>query len=233
MGFWIIWYTIGACFTGFFACVIIPKLVFKVKAAALPICDRALGRSKDEHGDVLLCEPAPSVRPYIRSYRIANDGKRPYFCGEWARKIACIRYELVVFNAANEIIDIIRVKETFNGGEETHITYLPKGADFVSLRVLSVDDMALPDERRPFNGAYACWLTVLSVAAAAVVDVFLWLITSVLLRLYDGFTMTADLPMETWIAMLVGTGVVVAAAVWGVSALRFFLLRKRRSADES
>ncbi len=233
MEFWIIWFTIGLCLTAAFVCIVLPKLLLKVKAAALPICDRALGRSKDKHGDVLLCEPAPSARPYIRSYRIATDGKRPYFCGEWARKVACIRYELVVFNAANAIIEVIRVKETFNGRKETHITYLPKGADFVSLRVLSVDDMAIPDERRPFNGAYACWLSVFSVAAAAAVDVFLWLFGMIVLFIANDFSSPSELPAGTWAALLVGAGVAVIVAVWVISLLRFFLLRKRRSADES
>lgn len=233
MEFWIVWFAIGICFVVLFVCLILPKLMLKTHAATLPIRDRLLSRMNNENGVTLTFEPAASVRPYIRAYCIAHDGDRLYFRGEWARKIAHVKYELVVFNAANDIIDIIHVKETFNGDGVTHDTYLPKNADFVTLRLLCVDDMPFPDERRKFNLRYAIWLALLCLTLAVTVDLLLWLATTLTLRIYDDFTLTLGLPAETWAALLGYSALAAAFFPCVLSLLHFFILRRRRDSHES
>lgn len=233
MGFWIVWFALGISFVVLFICVVLPKVMLKTHAATLPIRDRSLERRTGEHGAVIFYEPAPSIRPYIKSYRVGTDERGVYFQGEWGRKIAFAKYELIVFNAANEIIETVRVKEKFNSDRMTHVTRLPKGTDFVSLRLLCVDDAPFPDERRPFNVKYCLWLILECLSLAVTVDLFLWLAATLLLRILDNFTMVLTLPARGWVILLGYTAAIVVALTATLSILHFFLLRRRRDDDES
>lgn len=233
MGFWIVWFALGVCFVVMLVCMVLPKVMLKTHVATLPIRDRSLEKRAGGHGAVISYEPAESVRPYIRSYRIASDERGMYFEGEWGRKIAFVKYELIVFNAASEIIETVRVKESFNGGSTTHITRLPKDTDFVSLRLLCVDDTPFPDERCEFNGKYCLWLSLQCIAFAATVDLVLWLAATLVLRLLDNFTMVLTLPAGVWAALLGYSAAGVVFVTAALSLLRFFLMRRRRDAHES
>lgn len=227
MGIWILWFAVGICFVVLFVGVFLPRLFLKTYAVTLPIRDRAIGRSMDEFGEVIHYEPSSAVRPYIKAYRIARSAKGLYFVGEWARRIAYARYEIVVYNAANELIQILRVKEKFNGGAVTHITRLPKKTDFVCLRLLCVDDTPMPDERLPFGWKYAAWLAITCLLLAFTVDLTIWLAGTLALRLYDGFTMQAELPLAVWAEMLIFAAICAVLITASVSLLRFFCLRKK------
>ena len=227
MIFWIVWFAIGVCFSVAFVCVILPKLRYKTYAASLPIRDRALGKKKEDSRTVFYYEPAASVRPYIKSYRLESRGNSVYFYGEWAKRIAFIKYELIVFNSANDIINILRVKERFNGKKDTHPTLLPKGADFVCLRILCIDDTPLPDERRAFNARYAIWLAVYSIVLGITVALMMWLAGTFLLRLFGNFTMRYELPTSVWLAFLGLTALAIAVLLYGLSIFRFFVLRRK------
>ena len=233
MEFWIVWFALGICFIVLFTCMILPKIMLKTHAATIPVRDRSLEKRTGERGTVVSYEPAASIRPYIRSYRVATDERGVYFQGVWNRKIAFAKYELIVFNAANEIIEIVRVKEKFNNDRVTHITRLPKGTDFVSLRLLCVDDTPFPDERRPFNAKYCLWLLLQCLSFAVTVDLVLWVAGTLILRIFDGFQMYYSLPASVWVTFLGWSAAGVVLVTAALSLLRFFLLRRRRDSHES
>lgn len=209
-----------------FAAFVIPRIMLKVHAATLPLRDKAVGRLPEEHGAALSYVPADSVRPYISRYRIAHDEQGLYFCGEWTKITAYAAYELTVFNAEGKILDIYRIKEKFNGGNETHITRLPEGTDYVALRLLCVDDTPIPAEPQPFRRAYAAWLAVLCLCLSAAADLLLWLGVTFALNCFDNFTMTFELSAETWAALLCCTALAVTAVTCAFSLGGFFLRRK-------
>lgn len=209
-------------FTGF----ILPRLMLKTHAATLPVRDKAVGRLSDEFGAKMRYAPADSVRPYIKEYIIATDGGGMYFRGEWGRILAYADYELTVYNRDNKIIDILRVKEKFNGGKYTHITRLPQETDYVTLRLLCVNDEPVIAEPQPFRRQYALWLAALCLCLAATVDLLLWLGVTFVLRCLDDFTMSYFLPDGTWAAILVGAAALVILMTCAFSLGGFFLRRK-------
>ena len=226
MIFWIVWLAVGFGVVVICTAFLLPRIMLKMHAATIPARDRAAGRLADEHGAVMLYEPAPSVRQYIKSYRIAKDGAGLYFCGEWSRLIAFVKYELVVYNASNSIVNILRVKEKFNDGETTHVTRLPKNTDYVSLRILCVDDTPVRKERTPFNVRYALWLALLSVAVALLADLLIWLGVTAYLRYLDGFTATIGIPLEIWAELLGFAALGAVVFTLTVALARFFFMRK-------
>lgn len=226
MIFWVAWLAIGLGAVICITVIFLPRLMLKVRAAAIPVTDKPVARGTDENGDVVWFETAPSVRPYIKSYRIAKDAKGLYFCGEWNRLVAFVKYEIVVYNAANNIVNILHVKEKFNDGAETHITRLPKNTDYISLRMICADDTPLRAERNPFNLRFGLWLAVLCLVAALLTDLLLWVGVTVYLRLVDAFTATMGFSVATW-AELLGLGALASAALIGaVELVRFFSMRK-------
>lgn len=227
MIFWIIWFALGIGMIAFSLCMLLPRIMIKMHAATLPVRDRAIGRLSEGNGAVVMYEPAASVRPYIKSYRIGKDDSGTYFVGEWARKIAFAHYEIVAYNAHNDIIDVIRVKEKFNGGETTHVTKLPAKADYVTLRLVCADDTPFPAERRKFNLRFVLWLAVLCFILAAVTDFLLWLCSSFALRCLYGFDTSISPPASMWAYVLGFTALGVVAVTFIIVLAHFFLLRRR------
>ncbi len=226
MIFWLVWLVVGLGIVVLATVLLLPRIMLRMHAAAIPARDRAVGRLSDEHGSVTLFEPAPSVRQYIKSYRIAKDGEGLYFCGEWSRLIAFVKYELVVYNSSNSIINILRVKEKFNDGGYTHLTRLPHNTDYVTLRIVCVDDTPVRAERKRMNVRYALWLALLCVAVAFLADLLLWLGVTAYLRYADSFTASLTIPIKFW-AELLGFAALAAVVFTLTAALaRFFLMRK-------
>ena len=226
MIFWIVWLVVGLGAVVVCTVVLLPRIMLKMHAATIPARDRTVGRLMDERGAVLLYEPAPSVRQYIKSYRIVRERGELYFRGEWNRLIAFVKYELVVYNASNNIINILRVKEKFNDGLETHLTYLPQNTDYVTLRILCVDDTPIRAERTRFNVRFALWLALLCAAVAILADLLLWIGVTAYLRYMDSFTATLGIPIEIWAEFLGLTALAAVVFTAAVALARFFMKRK-------
>lgn len=232
MIFWIIWQTVGTLFIILFTIAVIPKVMLKSYAATLPVRVKALERFSDDYGDVAVYATSPSVRKYIKSYRIARNANGTYFRGEWSKAVAVAEYELAVYGADDRIMDVIRVKEKFNCGKSTHDTYLPQGVDYVTLRVLCVDGDPLPAERRKFNFSYACWLALLCICIVFAADIFLWLTTTFVLRWLDGFTMKFNLTVAEWAALLGFPALAITVTTCTISLCKFFFRKKEGASDE-
>lgn len=210
------------CFTA----LVVPKIMTKTYAAMLTVRAKAVERTKGEYGDTVVYIPSASCRQYIRRYSIGHDKEGLFFVGDLAASAAFCEFELTVFNADNEIVQILRVKEKFNATGKTSLVRLPQNTDYVSLRLVCIDDDPVPAERRKFNPSFALWLAALCACIATAADILVWLITSFLIRLKDDFEMTLDLPMSTWAAILGFTALAVVVTTCAV-ALSAFFLRER------
>lgn len=230
MAYWITWLSAGVFFVMLFTVIIIPKVMLKSYSATLPVRVKAVERFSDAYGEVVVYSAPVSARGYIKSYRIGRDAGGVYFRGEWAKNVACAEYELTVYGVRDNVIDVLRVKEKFNGGKTTHDTRLRKGADYVTLRVLCVDDEPLPADRRKFNFAYAFWLAVLCISLVFAVDAILWLVATFVLRCIDGFTMTLGLTVSEWAAIL-GYPAIAIVVITLTASLGCLYLRKRRETE--
>lgn len=233
MAFWIVWLLIGLTFVLLFTGLVIPRVMLKMRAAMMPVRDKAVDHLSDEHGAIFVYTPSASARRYIKSYRISHDGEGLCFQGEWTGTVAFAEYELTVYNAENDIVEVLRVKEKFNGTHLTRMTKLPPKADYVTLRVLCVDDSPVVPERRAFGLRYAVWLAALCLSLALTVDILLWLGMLFVIRCLDGFTMSLALPVGVWTAVLGITAAAVVACTAAVCLAKFFFLNRKGDVYES
>lgn len=226
MVFWIIWFIMGTSVLLLFTGFILPRIMLRTHAATLPVRDKAIDRLDGEHASTLTYSPADSVRPYIKRYTVTKDDAGVYFRGEWATLTAYAEYELTVYDSESKIIDIIRVKEKFNRGRYTHVTRLPQTTDYVTLRLLCINDSPILAEPQPYRKAYGLWLSALCFCLALIVDLLVWLVLTFMLRCFDGFTMAYNLSGGTWAAILCCTALFVILITCAVSLGGFFLRRK-------
>lgn len=226
MAIWIVWLVTGVFFIFALTAFIVPKIVLKVYAAVLPVRVKVRDRYSDKFGEVLVYVPSAKARKYIKSYRLGKNAAGLYFLGEWNKKAAFVEYELTAYNAENSVIDIIRVKEKFNGGRYTSPVILPDKTDYVTLRLVCVDDNPVPADRRAFNLAFAFWLCALCVVLSVLIDLLLWLGITFALRCMDGFTARFTLSVKCWAGILGFTALAVTALTL-IMALGKFLLREK------
>ncbi len=226
MAFWICWLVIGVFFILAFAAVAIPRIILKVYAAATPVRVKATDRFREGKDEVVVYSPASAVRKYIKSYRVVSAPAGLYFKGEWEEHSACAEYEITAYGADDGVLEVLRVKEKFNGGKYTEKIALPAKTDYASLRLVCVDDSPVPAERKPFNRRFALWSGALCVCLAAITDLLLWLCTTFTLRCFDGFTQRFDLSTGGWAALLGWTAFGVTAITALILFGGFFMRKK-------
>lgn len=226
MAFWIVWLIAGVIFILAFTAFVIPKIIFKVRASYAPVHVKVTDRFSDGSGNVTVYSSDAAAKDYVKGYRVIKNAKGLFFRGEWKKRCAYAEYELTAYGANDNILDILRVKEKFNGGKYTDEIALPAKTDYVTLRIVCVDDEPIPAERRAFGYKYALWLGLLCVCLAAVCDLLVWLVVTFALRCADGFTLSYALSASGWAMILGFTALGVVALTAAVSLGRFFLLAK-------
>lgn len=217
---------IGVLFILVFSAVIIPNIVFRMCASALPVHLKTVDRFSDGSAEVIEYLPTPDVRKYIKGYRISRSLKGIYFRGEWNQRAACAVYELTAYGADDCIIDILRIKEKFTNGKYTQEIALPSKTDYVTLRLVCIDDEPVVSVRRAFGFKFVMWLCALCLALAVACDLLLWLVVTFVLCYLDGFTMTLQISAGYWAAILGYTALAVVVVTASI-ALGWFFVGKR------
>lgn len=231
MGFWIVWFVIGIVFVVAYAAFLLPRLILKARSDGFPLCGKAVKKERGSDFEAVVYEPSASARPYFRRYRVYRSKRGLFFRGEWAKHVAYIRYEIGVFNANDDLIDVIAIKEKFNSGCNTAEVRLPKKTDMISLRVVCVDDKPLPSERLRLNIPYCIWTAAICASLAVMVDLLLWMTVTFVFGCLDGFTSALSLPLSDWGAFLGLTAAGTAVFAFLFTAVRHLLLNNRRRGE--
>ncbi len=210
---WTVWLIIGVAGVIFFTVLVIPKIMAKLYASTLAVRVKAVDRSKGEFGDVVTYVPSEVVGRYIRRFRVGHDKDGIYFVGDLAMKVAYAEYELIIYNAENEVIQILRVKEKFNDTGETSVIRLPQKTDYVGIKLIYLDDEPISYERKKFGAKYILWLALLCLSFVSMTDILIWLILSYLIRWDYGFDALVSLPPSSWAKVFGITSAVVTFVV--------------------
>ncbi len=210
---WTVWLIVGVAGVIFFTTLIIPKIMTKLYASTLAVRVKAVDRSKGEYGDIVTYVPSALIGRYIRRYRVGHDKDGIYFVGDLAMKVAYAEYELIVYNADSEIIQILRVKDKFNETGETSVIRLPQKTDYVGIKLIYLDDEPISYERKKFGARYFLWLALLCLSIVAMTDILIWLILSYLIRWDYGYETLVSLPSSIWAKIFGITSAVVTFIV--------------------
>jgi hypothetical protein len=118
-----------------------PRLIMRPTCDAASISDRGLKKYTYEDGRGVLYEPEIAARKYIKQYLLfTKDGAKYIKCyvGEHVRHV---KYDVLVFDNKNKLIDVIAVNEVVRGSSMTKSLALPASTSYVSLILRSADDM--------------------------------------------------------------------------------------------
>lgn len=194
-------------------CKVLYKLHLNVHAFLRGTPDIGVARYNLKDGiSVMYRAPAPSDRA-LRGYQIYTMQKRKekFFVAEWADGARSAEYDLVLYDACNRVIDIMRIAEVRGGRAYTHKYTLPAKTDYLSLSVRSVNGGRL------VSGCAISLKTCAHILFAAVVSalfacVIAWVTCSIVFLAQSGL---ADISFGGWMHLLLASGF----AAFGCSVL--------------
>lgn len=123
---------------------VLPNALLKVKSSVDTSTDRGIGKYVYPTGRGILYEPHPAIRQHIRSYLLfTHDGYKYIKCRVGAG-VHTVGYSVAMFNAKNQLIDMIDVNQSkiYNG--RTEQVMLHGDTSYVQLFLLSVNQTQYP-----------------------------------------------------------------------------------------
>jgi hypothetical protein len=97
----------------------------------------------EPNGQSLVFEPEEKWRKYVKQYILSErNGKKVAVC-KVDKEINYLEYNLVVFNAFNQVVKVVDVKDFVNGAGITKEVELPEETSYLSLNVAMVEDKPL------------------------------------------------------------------------------------------
>ncbi len=222
---------IGVLFILAFSAWVIPKIIFRIYASVNPVRVKAVDRFSEGGVQTVVYMPDAVTRKVIKSYRVISDGKGLYFRGEWEKNSAFVEYEVTAYGANNSVIEVLHVKDKFDNGKFTKDIPLPAKTDYVTLRIVCVDDTPVPMRRRAFNLKYVLWVCALCACLAVLCDLLIWLCLTFTLRCLDGFSMTYGVSVGGW-ATVLGFGALIIILITATIFIGGFFLLQRGASEE-
>ena len=123
-----------------------PRLLLKPGYRCLQLKARGIRRYTFPTGRAITYQPGLKVRPYINSYVLAyNEGKKLLKC-ELDETIYRIRYEIVVFDTYDRVIEVLQVSERIAQRGATKSVLLPADTAYVHLVLRAVNGEKISSE---------------------------------------------------------------------------------------
>ena len=124
---------------------VFPNRYFKDKYLVEKSCDRGIKKYKsDNDGEyAVVYEPQLSIRKYIKQYAISErEGKKFLDC-LIDEDVFFLELEVFLFDAYNQVFDVINVKDLIKTKGSTHTLSLPEATAYVSIMINRVNDKTL------------------------------------------------------------------------------------------
>ena len=195
---------------------LLPRTLMRLRRTRRVLRDRGIRRYVSDGVRGAVYEPDLRARKYLRQYTVYCHDERKYVRCRIDPRIADIRYDVLVFDNRDRMIDVIGVREHIQKKGYTRTVILPPETSYVSVVLRHADGMY---EDRGAVVAYPLWamgtfaaLTVaLTVAESLVIHSCLGELMGLLPSLG-----AVDTPFDAVPALLVG------AVLAGVSLLIYF-----------
>lgn len=160
-----------------FAAVIkslIPAVSLKVHYSVDRWLGRGIKRYKYPSGRAVVYEPHPQVRKYINKYAIfVNDGYKYLKC-RLDRYVKTLKFEVIMLNNQNKVIDVLSVYARMNDEPETKELLLHPDTSYVAINIEAINEEAF---RRTIRGYYTVPQLLLYFALIAI-SVFIELLVA-------------------------------------------------------
>lgn len=139
------------------------------------IRDRGLEKYIFPEGRSVVYEPELKARKYIKQYALlCQDGNKYIKCFV-NTKLRYIKYDVLVYNNMNELVDVIAVSEKLSSQEYSRAVPLPGATSYVSVVLRCADNMYVNEEEATtyslrHMGMFAGAVTVTTVIESLVVQ---------------------------------------------------------------
>lgn len=124
----------------------LPGIYLRLRCKTEASQDRCIKRVYETNGQSLIFEPEQKWRKYMSQYILSERKERKVLVCKVDKKINYLEYDIVVFNAINEVEKVIRIKDLVNGAGITKEVELPKETSYLAVKVARVETLEFEDE---------------------------------------------------------------------------------------
>ena len=119
----------------------IPQLSLKHRSVGVNTRDRGIKKYTFEGGRAVVYEPELIYRKYVLQYMLLSKNRDKFIRCRINPQIRHIKYDVVVYNNKNKLIDVIGVEERVNKQKYTTSVLLPPETSYARLILRRVDNM--------------------------------------------------------------------------------------------
>ncbi|MBE6547578.1 MAG: hypothetical protein E7667_01685 [Ruminococcaceae bacterium] len=121
--------------------MLLPGILLRLQFIKGPIKDRGIEKYTSPDGRAIVYEPEVRFRKYIKQYMLCSMDGNKYIKCLIDPKINQLKYDVLVFDNQDKLIDVIGVAEQTNQGEYTRAVQLPERTSYVSVILRRADGM--------------------------------------------------------------------------------------------
>lgn len=119
----------------------IPQLSLKHKSVGVNTRDRGIKKYTFEGGRAVVYEPELVYRKYVPQYMLLSKNRDKFIRCRINPMIRHIKYDVVVYDNKNKLIDVIGVEEKMNRQKYTTSVLLPPETSYARFILRRADDM--------------------------------------------------------------------------------------------
>ncbi len=118
------------------------KFTCKVKSSK----DRCVKRVYEKNGQSLVFEPEIKWRKYVKQYLLSERKNRKVAVCKVDDSVKYLEYDLIVFDAYNQPVKVLNVKDYVRDDGFTKEVELPEETSYVSLKIIRANDLCFDDK---------------------------------------------------------------------------------------
>lgn len=151
---------------------ILPEICVRWKKPKVKLGDRGIRKYRFPEGRGVVYEPELKIRKYIKQYTLLSyDGDKFLKC-MLEPKVRFIRYDVIVYGPADELLDVITVTERISVEGYTKAVPLPADTSYVNIVLRVADDMYSNSKRVIRYSSVSVTLLAFFTAVSTVIETY-------------------------------------------------------------
>ncbi|MBE5733338.1 MAG: hypothetical protein E7353_09995 [Clostridiales bacterium] len=144
---WIVVFVLVIALAVFITVFALPRIYLKPRYTINKSEDRCIKRVYEKNGQSMVFEPEEKWRGIIKQYVLSERDDKKVAIFKVDESLSYVEFNVVVFNAFNDVSEVIRVSDYVNGrGGYAKTVELPKDASYLSISVTRADNKQFVNE---------------------------------------------------------------------------------------
>ncbi len=137
---WIVIFILVVLISVFITAYLLPRIYLKQRYTVEKSDDRCIKRVYERNGQSLVFEPEEKWRKIVHQYVLSERGENKVLMCKVNKSLSYIEFDVVVFNAFNQVAGVIKVNDYVDGSGYTKIVELPDDTSYISINVIRADN---------------------------------------------------------------------------------------------